>query len=106
VPAERPRAPKGPLHHNRREEQPGGVYDTCDDALVPASAERLVAELRAFPEPPLKPYNDGPAVVRHIEANLELSRRAEPDARRRVEPAARVPDDGEDPVDAGSVPVP
>lgn len=61
--------------HNHREEEPGGVYDACDEALGPAVAERLVAELREFPEPPLKPYNDGPEVFRHIEANLALARR-------------------------------
>jgi hypothetical protein len=61
--------------HNRREENAGGVYDACDDALGTAAAERLVAELRAFPEPPLKPYNDGPEAFRHIEATLERSRR-------------------------------
>lgn len=61
--------------HNRREEEPGGVYDACDEALGKAAAERLVAELRSVPEPPLKPCNDGPEVLRHIEAALELSRR-------------------------------
>jgi hypothetical protein len=61
--------------HNRREEDPDGVYDACDAALGPEAAERLVVELSGFPEPPVKPYNDGPEVFRHIEANLELSRR-------------------------------
>jgi hypothetical protein len=61
--------------HNRREEAPGGVYDACDLALGPLEAGRLVSELTEFPEPPLKPYNDAPEVLRHIEANLDLSRR-------------------------------
>jgi len=61
--------------HNRREEEPDGVYDACDQALGPDAAERLVAALREFPDPPLKPYNDGPQVMTHIEANLELARR-------------------------------
>jgi hypothetical protein len=61
--------------HNLREEAPGGIYDACDEVLGEAAAERLVAELQAFPEPPLKPYNDGPEVVRHLQAALELSRR-------------------------------
>jgi hypothetical protein len=68
--------------HNRREEEPGGVYDACDFALGPAEAERLAGELPAFPEPPLKPYNDGPEIQRHIEENLALARRqwaADPD---------------------------
>jgi Hemerythrin HHE cation binding domain len=61
--------------HNRREEEPGGVYDACDEALGPAEAERLAGELQAFPEPPLKPYNDAPEVQKHIEENLVLARR-------------------------------
>jgi hypothetical protein len=60
--------------HNRREEE-GGVYDACDEALGPAGAERLAEELREFPEVPLKPYNDGPLVLKHIEENLALARR-------------------------------
>lgn len=61
--------------HNRSEEAPGGVYDACDEALGPAEAERLVQELQSFPAPPLKPYNDGPEVTKHIEACLVLARR-------------------------------
>ena len=61
--------------HNRREEEPGGAYDACDEALGPAESERLAEELRAFPEPPLKPYSDSPGVRRHIEENLALARR-------------------------------
>ena len=61
--------------HNRREEEPGGVYDACDEALGPAESERVAAELQAFPDPPLKPYHDGPRVQRHIEETLLLARR-------------------------------
>jgi len=61
--------------HNHREEEPDGAYDACDAALGPAGAERLVEQLRSFPEVPLKPYNDGPQVMKHIAENLELSRR-------------------------------
>ncbi len=62
--------------HNRREEEPGGAYEACDQALGAAAAERLLEEeLRGFPEPPLKPYNDQPAVFEHIAVNLELARR-------------------------------
>ena len=61
--------------HNRREEEAGGVYAAADEAIGPAAAERLVEALRDFPEPPLKPYNDAPGVLKHIEENLELSRR-------------------------------
>lgn len=61
--------------HNRREEEPEGVYDACDEAVGAVEAERLVQELRGFAEVPLKAYNDGPAVLAHIEATLELARR-------------------------------
>ena len=61
--------------HNRREEEPGGVYDACDEALGPAEADRFAEELHAFPGVPLKPYNDGPEVRKHIEENLALARR-------------------------------
>ena len=60
--------------HNRREEEAGGAYDACDDALGAAGAERLLEVLREFPEPPLKEYNDRPEVFRHAAENLELSR--------------------------------
>jgi hypothetical protein len=62
--------------HNRCEEEPGGAYDACDEALGTAAAERLVAELGDFPEPPTKPYNDAPEVFAHIRENLERARRA------------------------------
>jgi hypothetical protein len=61
--------------HNQREEEPGGVYDACDEALGPAEAERLAHELHRFPEPPLKPHNDSPEVQKHIEENLVLAQR-------------------------------
>ncbi len=61
--------------HNQREEEPGGMYDACDEALGTDEASRLVEELSAFPEPPLKPYNDSPEVMKHLRENLELSRR-------------------------------
>jgi len=61
--------------HNRREEDPGGAYDAADEALGAEAAERLALSLERVPEPPLKPYNDRPEVFRHIEENLDLSRR-------------------------------
>jgi len=60
--------------HDRREEEPGGAYDQCDEAIGRSGAERLVEELRSFPEPPLKPYHDGPEVVAHIQENLGRAR--------------------------------
>jgi hypothetical protein len=77
--------------HNRREEEPGGVYDACDEALGPAEAERLAQELQAFPEPPLKPYNDSPEVTRHIEENLGLARRQWAAEATTVRPGSRRP---------------
>ena len=32
-------------------------------------------ERQAFPEPPLKPYNDGPEIQKHIEESLALALR-------------------------------
>jgi hypothetical protein len=61
--------------HNRREEEPGGVYDACDEAVGLVEAERLVQELRGFAGVPLKAYNDGPEVLKHIDATLDLARR-------------------------------
>ena len=61
--------------HNPREEGPGGLYEACEDALGAAASADLVAALRSFPDVRLKPYNDGPAVERHIRETLDLSRR-------------------------------
>ncbi len=60
--------------HNRREEEPGGLYRSCDEALGEEQAARLVDEIRSYPDVRLKPYNDGPAVEKHIEETLALSR--------------------------------
>jgi hypothetical protein len=61
--------------HNRREEEPGGIYDACDRSVGPLEGERLVQQLLRFPEVPLKAYNDTPAVLAHIDETLELARR-------------------------------
>ncbi len=61
--------------HNRREEEAGGVYDLCDDALGTEGAERLLAELENFKDVPLKAHNDAPVVHEHIRVNVELARR-------------------------------
>ena len=61
--------------HNRREEEPGGAYDLCDEAIGFEAATHLVNELAAFPIPPLREHNDAPVVWDHIRVNLELSRR-------------------------------
>ncbi len=59
--------------HNRREEEEGGAYDICDEAVGPLEAERLLEELRHFPEVRLKGYNDAPVVHEHIRVNVGLS---------------------------------
>jgi hypothetical protein len=60
--------------HNRREEEEGGVYDICDEAVGTVEADRLLEELRYFPEVRLKGYNDAPVVREHIRVNVGLSR--------------------------------
>ena len=59
--------------HNRREEESEGVYALADDALGATEVERLLRQAEAFPEPPLKPYNDGPEVMKHVELTCDLS---------------------------------
>lgn len=61
--------------HNGREEEAGGAYDICDEAIGVEAATLLVGELVAFPVPPLREHNDAPVVWDHIRVNLELSRR-------------------------------
>jgi Hemerythrin HHE cation binding domain len=61
--------------HNRREEETGGLYRACDEAIGEAEAARLVAKLRGFPDVPLNPYNDSPLVTRHVRETLELARK-------------------------------
>ncbi len=60
--------------HNRREEETGGIYGASDEALGADEAERLLQQLRAFPDVPLKPYNDRPEVFDHIRTTVELAR--------------------------------
>jgi hypothetical protein len=61
--------------HNLREEEPGGAYERCDDALGASAAQALVEELRRFPEVPVTPHNDGPLVMAHLEENLQRALR-------------------------------
>jgi hypothetical protein len=60
--------------HNRREEEPGGLYETCDRLLADEAAA-LLGRLETFPAVPQAPHNDGPLVERHIAEALELARR-------------------------------
>jgi len=61
--------------HNRREEEEGGLYEICDEAVGEAAAEVLIEQLRSFPEVPLNPHNDGPHVMEHARAALAHARR-------------------------------
>jgi hypothetical protein len=61
--------------HNRREEENGGLYEVCDDAVGEAEAGRLVVALWGFPEVPLNPYNDGPLALSHAQEALALARK-------------------------------
>ncbi len=60
--------------HNRLEEDPGGLYDLCED-LLSAAADEILEEVRAYPDVRVAPYNDGPLVIRRAEDALNLSRK-------------------------------
>lgn len=51
--------------HNALEEDPGGLYATCED-LLGAQSEALLARLQAVPDVPVAPYFDGARVHEHI----------------------------------------
>lgn len=55
--------------HNPLEEDPGGMYDICDQ-LVGSELNALLARLRATPEVPLARHFDGPRVHEHIDRLL------------------------------------
>ncbi len=59
--------------HNLVEEQPGGLYEQCDELLASESAS-LLDRLRSFPEVALAPYSDGPLVERTIENAIRAAR--------------------------------
>jgi len=48
--------------HNQLEEEAGGLYETCD-RIVGNEADEIVERLRAAPEVPAAPHNDGPKVI-------------------------------------------
>lgn len=60
--------------HNALEEEPDGLYETCD-RLLASEAAALLEGLRAFPAIPLAPHQDGPRVERHIAETLALARK-------------------------------
>lgn len=56
--------------HNPVEENPGGVYDSCE-RVVGAAGDTLLAKLRATPAVPVKPWLDSPQVFEAIRHSLE-----------------------------------
>jgi hypothetical protein len=61
--------------HNALEEEPGGLYGTCD-RLLAREAPKLLEELRAFPPVPLAPHQDSALVERHIAHVMDVVRKA------------------------------
>jgi hypothetical protein len=56
--------------HNALEEQPGGVYDSCEQ-LAGAEAEALLARLQSAPEVPVHAHVDGPRIMDATRRALE-----------------------------------
>lgn len=70
--------------HNALEEDPGGLYETCD-ALLAGRAPEIVERMRAYPPVRVAAYNDGPRVLRTAaEALAQSAKQAE--ARKAPEP--------------------
>jgi Hemerythrin HHE cation binding domain len=55
--------------HNALEEDPGGLYDTCEQ-LTGAEAGEPLAQLQAAPTVPVAPYSDGPHVMQVVHRAL------------------------------------
>ncbi len=63
--------------HNALEEDPGGLYETCD-ALLAGRAAEIVERMRAYPPVRVAAYHDGPRVLRTAaEALAQSARQAE-----------------------------
>ena len=56
--------------HNKIEEGPGGLYETCDH-LAGVEIEQLVSKLRAAPAVMVLPHSDSPAVFGAVHRALE-----------------------------------
>ena len=56
--------------HNKIEEGPGGLYETCDE-LAGSEAAQLLAKLQAAPELAVLPCSDSPAVMPAVQRALE-----------------------------------
>jgi hypothetical protein len=61
--------------HYALEEEPDGLYETCDRLLV-GEAAALLERLRAFPDVPMAPHRDSPLVEEHIAETLALAGKA------------------------------
>jgi hypothetical protein len=61
--------------HDALEEDPGGLYDQCDQ-LAGDDAAALIDRIRAAPEPPLAKHFDGPGTYRSAAAARAAVRRA------------------------------
>jgi hypothetical protein len=59
--------------HNLAEEQPGGLYEQCDQ-LLEGEATHLLERINSYPETRLAPYHDGPHVDKMIENAIDLAR--------------------------------
>jgi hypothetical protein len=86
--------------HNALEEEPDGLYETCDRLLADEAAA-LLEKLRAFPEVPMAPHQDSPLVEKHIAETLALARKARA-SDERVFRAETLRATGEDPLAATS----
>lgn len=60
--------------HNAAEEEPGGLYQACDQ-LLEARAGELLARAGAYPPVKLAPHRDGPGVYRTAAEALRGSAR-------------------------------
>lgn len=68
--------------HNAAEEEPGGLYQACDELLA-EEAPAILERIRAYPPVKVAPHRDGPGVYRTAEEALRGSaRQAERAARR------------------------
>ena len=56
--------------HDALEEEPGGLYETCD-ALLAADAAGIVHAMASSPEVKANPHNDGPDVMPAVVRALE-----------------------------------
>lgn len=60
--------------HNGVEEEPGGLYQACDE-LLGGEAGALLEKARAYPRVKVARYNDGPGVYRRAADALAASAR-------------------------------